>query len=209
MALPPSPPPPPPPSSKYDVVIPPADAPILPDVPDPLEDQLQAIFTPLLQLPGNMVRPRFQAEAPNQPPLGTDWAAIGPRNQVPDNSKFVEAELEDPAVPGTYIRRVHQFETFDVMISAYGPGSRQRLEQARQMLLIPQNRWGLRRAGMGVVDLGEVLNVSYQAEQELNLQKHDITIKLRRRIVRLYRIYSFDSARVELLPDSHPLPQEP
>jgi hypothetical protein len=199
---------PPPPSSLQAGAIPPTGGlgPLAPLDPDPLEDQLQAIFVPLLQLPGDLVRPRFQGDAPNQPPLEVDWAAVGPVNQQPENSAVISMEPEDQtlpgALPGAYIQLMKQHESFDVLISCYGPGSRQRLDQMRAMLLIGQNRWPMRAVGMAIQDLGVITNVSYLTAQELTLPKHDLTLRMRRVILRRFRVYNLLSAPVRVLP--HP-----
>lgn len=107
---------------------------------------LQQIVVGIVGLPGPMVRPRWQAEPPNIPDFGTNWAAIGPGQR--DRDTF-SAQVHNPAGQGstTVIRN----RTLEILCSFYGPLAETNTELLAQGLEVSQNREVMQLAGFNLI----------------------------------------------------------
>ena len=107
---------------------------------------LQQIVVGIVGLSGPMVRPRWQAEPPNIPDFGTNWAAIGPGQR--DRDPF-SAVIHNPAGQGssTVIRN----RTLEILCSLYGPLAETNTELLAQGLELSQNREVMQLAGFNLV----------------------------------------------------------
>lgn len=98
-----------------------------------LEDIFQAALQGLTGLPGNMIRPRFQAKPPNQPGFDVDWAAFSVF--VADRQWNAYQHFEpEPEPDGAYVTEGN--EVLHLSVSFYGPhcdAMRHRFEAALQL----------------------------------------------------------------------------
>ena len=102
----------------------------------------QQIVVGIVGLPGPMVRPRWQAEPPDIPDFGTNWAAIGPgaRDREPFSAQVHK--------PGSTI--VIRNRTLEVLCSFYGPLAETNTELLAQGLEVAQNREVMQLAGFNL-----------------------------------------------------------
>jgi len=108
-----------------------------------LADFLQGIVVGITGLPGPMVRPRFQAEPPDPPDLGTNWAAIGPGQRKRDDYSTVKQQAEN-----TVVIRNRELE---VLCSFYGPAAETNGELLANGFEVPQNRETMRAQGFMLI----------------------------------------------------------
>lgn len=141
---------------------------------------LQAWFTCLIAMDGKLFRPRWQPEPPNLP--DGNWAAFGITRRRGDTfavEKHIEVEQG--------MDEIHRHEEIDVLVSFYGPGADANASALREGMQVSQNREPLMRQGMGLIEASEVLPVPSTVKQRW-LYRSDITVRLRREIVRAYPV---------------------
>jgi hypothetical protein len=121
------------------------------------EDEVLRVFfqqmvSGITGIDGTMVRPRWQAEPPNMPSFGTDWAAIGVMKRVRDVNAYV-AHKSVSDVNGNNIGTdfVFRNEVMDVLCSFYGPNCEAKSELLAMGLEVDQNREVMQLAGFGLV----------------------------------------------------------
>lgn len=157
-----------------------------------LDRLLQTAVVGISGLPGQLVRPRWQAITPNQPEHEVNWCAIGVSDIAPDAYTF---KTHDPAGQGTDI--VERDEILTVLASFYGLASNTNAHAFYDGLQVNQNRDTLAAAGIVLITVGECLQVPVLLAQKW-ARRVDITVTLRRRTQRVYQIKSLVSASVEL-----------
>jgi hypothetical protein len=104
---------------------------------------LQQIVVGIVGLPGNMVRPRWQAEPPNIPDFGTNWAAIGPGSRKREEFSYTRAN----GTSTTVVRN----RTMDILCSFYGPLAETNSEILAMGLEVSQNREVMQLAGFNII----------------------------------------------------------
>jgi len=159
----------------------------------PLEDDaLDAVFQQLVVgltgLPGNMVRPRWQPTVPKQPEPTENWCAIGLIEDEPDDYPAVIHQSSGNGQDNFY-----QHETLNVLASFYGPGSMGYAKLARNGLYIAQNREALMGAGFDVLEAKRITAAPELINQHW-VKRYDLTIRLRRQVVRAYPVLNILSA---------------
>lgn len=195
-----------------------------------LQDFLQGVLVGVTGLLGKMVRPRWQPVPVNIPPQGTDWIAFGITNrpaetyaynghEVPrldegrsldettdaldddedldtgNNLDNANTFLDEP--PYDYIMRN---EVLEILCSVYGSGADELASRIREGLAHPQNREVLQLNNMGLVDVGSPLAVP-ELVNEIWYYRLDMTINIRRRVVRTYPVRNILSATGQLITD--------
>lgn len=153
-----------------------------PSYDDALDDILQAAVVGIVGLPGNLVRPRWQPNPPNQPPFDTDWCAFGVVRSEVDTFAY---SAHDPTNDGT--SSVDRDELLYVLHSFYGPNSASNCERFRDGFEISQNRDTLATAGVQLVEVGEAVTLPALL-QEKWVRRRDVTVTYRRRTSRVYQI---------------------
>jgi hypothetical protein len=124
---------------------------------------LQQVVVGIVGLPGNMVRPRWQAEPPNIPDFGTNWASIGPgRRQREPFSASIQSD-------GGLTTRIIRNRTMDILCSFYGPLAETNSELLAMGLEVAQNREVMQLAGFNIIGgvgdstiVPEMLKMRYQ-----------------------------------------------
>lgn len=106
-----------------------------------VENGLQAFVVGTVGLPAALVRPRYQVDPPNQPPVGTSWCAIG----VMTDESIDYPQLDHFNGGPT---RQTRWQTLHVLASFYGPQSSANTKRFRDALYIPQNWEPLMPLGM-------------------------------------------------------------
>jgi hypothetical protein len=100
-----------------------------------LQDFLQTIVVGITALPGDLVRPRWQAEPPNIPDIGVSWAAIGPGRR--ERESFSARRTTDTG------QIVVRNRTIEILCSFYGPAAETNGELLAMGFELPQNREAL------------------------------------------------------------------
>ena len=168
--------------------------------PQPLDDAaLDAVFQALVSsvtgLDGTLVRPRWQPTVPKQPPVTTDWCAIGVVSSKVDESPWVA--LDPTNSFGLYWRH----EELQVLATFYGPNSRTNATALRDGLDIVQNNEVLLQYAMRAIDCEPLRSVP-ELVQEQWIKRQDIMCRFRRKITRSYALLAMEGAEINLIDDT-------
>lgn len=153
----------------------------------PLEDSnldivIQNAIVGISGLPGNMVRPRWQAIEPKQPDQLVDWASFGIMEIKPDANAAI---VQDGDTQTDYYRH----EELDILVSFYGPDRNFYAETFRDGFAIPQNLEALKNNLINYKSVGIIVSIP----ELINLQwirRNDVRVYLRRKIQRQYAVES-------------------
>lgn len=151
-----------------------------------LNDFFHDLVVNLTGLPGGAVRQRWQTEPPNLPAAFTAWCAVGLTNRIAD--KF-PAVVHNGAGDGT--DTLHRHEILEVLASFYDTGTVGKADEyatlLRDNLAIAQNREVLLLAGMGLIEVGELVSVPVLMKSRW-LYRVDVPFNVRREVVRTYPV---------------------
>lgn len=164
-----------------------------PDDDEALERKLSQWVRGLSGLPAKMVRPRW---TPTQAPLlpqDTNWCAFGIIDISDDDNPAFQNQTDDSA-------EMWKHEKIECMASFYGPGSQGIGSQFRDGLRVSQNNAQLNALGLS---LGSYTKFTSTPELINNqwVRRYDMTIYLRRKLIRTYGIKTFLSAPVSFFGD--------
>jgi len=158
----------------------------------PLDDQalrrfIHSVIVGVTGLATDKVRPAWQPNPPVRPAIDVNWAAYAIVNQTAEAGTAYQAMQADD----TYKLKRH--ESFDVLVSMYGPLCQAYAGVLREGLEISQNREALYLASMAYVGSSSVIHVP-ELVNERWFDRADITLTFRREIVRDYPVLHFLSA---------------
>ncbi len=98
-----------------------------------LEDVLTALVSGITGIAGELVRPRWQPEPPDQPDFAVDWASIGITATEPDAFSYQE-QIDASTV------QLEQDEKLTVLLSCYGPNAQAMMSRFQQGIQMERNR---------------------------------------------------------------------
>ena len=158
-----------------------------------LDKIFQAHVVGITGMTGSLVRPRWQPTPPVQPPLTTDWCAIGVSRIVNMYGPAIVHQGTDATDPdnGTDTREWH--EEIEVLASFYGPGASAKLAAFVEGCGIPQNNDQLKQYNMAFVSASDPIAApDFQNQQWI--RKFDVTLTFRRRTQRVYQVRNLADA---------------
>lgn len=148
---------------------------------------IQTVMVGLSGLSGTLVRPKWQAEPPKNPPdITTNWMALGIDLAIPDANGYISPGDDD----GLDSQR---HETLDVGCSIYGPEALEIYGLIRDGFQIPQNREALTEANMGFVEILPARKIP-ELVNERFYNRVETSVILRREIIRSYGVPTIISA---------------
>lgn len=164
-----------------------------PDNDEVLERKLSQWVRGISGLPAGVVRPRWTPTQPPQLPQNTNWCAFGIMGISDDANPAFQNQTDDSA-------EMWKHEQIECMASFYGPGSQGVGSQFRDGLKVSQNNAQLNTLGLS---LGSYTNFTPAPELINNqwVRRYDMTIYLRRKLIRTYGIKSILSAPVQFFGD--------
>ena len=167
---------------------------------DALDDFFQGWIVGFTGLSGTLIRPRFQGQTPpNIPPVGTNWLAIGVMPDV--STDDFPAVVHTGAVgetPGFDTMIVH--EEMTVLVSSYGPNSKQNGGLVRDFAKLGQNRELLTTSGMGLVSVSNLTRAPENIKGTW-WNRYDLTINIRRALTRTAAILDLAEVQGTLVGD--------
>lgn len=155
---------------------------------DPLVDAIQEAIAGITGLPGDLVRPRWQPEPPNQSAAGTDWCEFGITSRRADDDPVI---VHDGAGDG--VDRMQRHETIEILVSFVGPACQTNAAILRDGCYVPQNREALQAVGIDLLDVGQLLAVPELIDTQW-VNRCDMPVRLRRQIDRTYPVLNILSA---------------
>lgn len=152
---------------------------------DPLDDIIQDLVKGITGLTGSLVRPRWQPNPPPEPPVATNWCAIGVTRELPESNASTRHWADRP--DGVGHDELVEHSVLEITASFYGPGARNLSAIFRNGLRVSQNREKLFLAHMGFVDVDPPLHVPDLLNQVWR-DHVDQPFRLRRAMTRTYPV---------------------
>ncbi|MBD2782536.1 phage neck terminator protein [Xenorhabdus szentirmaii] len=144
-------------------------------------------------LPNGMVRPRWTPVQATQPPADADWCGFGVV-EIPADDNPAYANQTDQS------GELWRHEEFDCSASFYGPRSQWYASRFRDGLGLSQNNAELNQLGLSVVKHSRIVSFPELINNQW-VRRYDITVTLRRKVVRLYGVKSLMDAPIKFFGD--------
>ena len=161
-----------------DLVTPPAEG-------MALDALIQTLVSGVSGLTPSLVRPRWQPTMPKQPAPSTDWCALGVTMVEADVNP---ALIHDPAAnAGAGGDRLLRHEEITVLCSFYGPNGQQNAGLLRDGMYVAQNTEILHLNLIGFVGVSGITTAPELVNEQW-IKRYDITMTLRRQVVRTYQV---------------------
>jgi hypothetical protein len=151
-----------------------------------LRQFIQTVLVGISNVPGPLVRPRWQPEPPKQPDINVNWIAFGIDSATPDAGAYISSTPENQTA-------TQRNETLQIGISTYGPDALDTYGLIRDGFQIEANRYALFNANMGFVEITAARQVPDLVNQRW-IDRVESTIVLRRAIQRTYGVTTIVSA---------------
>lgn len=142
------------------------------------------------------LRPRWQPEPANLPAAGRDWAAFGVTTRAADVFPAVVHRSESET-DGAGFDELQRHEELDVLVSFYGPNADAFATALRDNSQVSQNQERLLLAGMALIETSEITTVPSLVKSKW-LYRADITVRIRRAIVRQFRVENIETSSIDL-----------
>nr|ELR5039955.1 hypothetical protein [Providencia stuartii]ELR5081376.1 hypothetical protein [Providencia stuartii] len=154
-----------------------------------LERQLSRWVQSISGLDKGMVRPRWQPKQPAQPAADINWCGFGITDiPVDDSPAFVSKSHEST--------ELQRHEEVVCTASFYGPHSQHHITQFRDGMTLTQNNDELGEFGLSVVSYSRITPFPELINNQW-VRRYDITVTLRRKVVREYGIKTIVDAPVK------------
>jgi len=156
---------------------------------EPLERELSRWVKALSGLPDGMVRPRWTPVQAAMPAQNVNWCGFGIVGFTSDTSPaFVQSE--DDA-------QMWRHEVVECLASFYGPSSQEIAALFRDGMQIPQNNVELNRYQLSFFDASPLTSFPELINNQW-VRRYDVTVRLRRKVVREYGIKSIVDGNVTI-----------
>jgi hypothetical protein len=179
------------------------DRPPGPPTGDQITAAMQIMVSQLADLPGVLVRPRWQPTPPTQPAAGVTWASVGVIQFEADEYPYIvhdgSTTLSGETSPG--VDRMQRHGTLTVLVSFYGPASEDCAGRLRDALYISQNMEPLTAFGIKPQAVHDLTRTSEIINQQF-IERVDTRIELRQQIDRIYPVFDIAAAEVVLDTDT-------
>lgn len=159
---------------------------------DPLDDYFHDFLVGLSGIPGDLVRPRWQPEPPNQPAFTTNWLAFGFPRITEDAFAY---QAQDPDNPETGV--VQRDEILTMLMSFYGPQCGQLGKQVSASIQLQQNRAYLRTQNISVVEVEDQIKLPALLKEKW-VPRVDINVRFRRRAGWVFAVRTVESVQAGL-----------
>jgi hypothetical protein len=149
-----------------------------------LQRFLQQVIVGVSGLPGNAIRPLWQANPPPLPDITANWCAFGIVSVKGDANVY---QRESSTLTSATIERHEQIE---VRCSFYGPDAMDYANRLRDGLQVAQNREQLFLAGMGINGFSDLQHIPDLVNDRF-YNRADMTITISREVKREYSVLPF------------------
>lgn len=150
---------------------------------DALNDVFSGVIEGITGIAGELIRPRWQPEPPNQPAFDVDWVAFGITTVKGDTFHYTSHD------PGLEANVEEYDEVITLLHSFYGPNSQGLINRFNAGIQVEQNRDALTQAGIKLADCGEVTTLPALLKEQWVL-RYDCRISYRRRVKWIYPVVS-------------------
>lgn len=147
---------------------------------------LQTVLVGVSALDGTLVRARWQPDPPKQPDLFVDWLSFAVTED--DSDTFAYDTIQDD---GSYL--LMRMESLTLQCTFAGPNSLEYAKFVRDNFQLNQNRAALQAVKMDFVSTGPITRVPDLVNERWR-DRWELSVYLRREILRTYPVLSFASA---------------
>lgn len=158
-----------------------------------LERELSQWVRALSGLSARMVRPRWTPTQAAVPAADVNWCGFGITSISADDSPAFVRQTDDS-------NRMWRHEVIETLASFYGPASQSVATLFRDGLTVEQNNATLNDNGLSLADYSELIAFPELINNQW-VRRYDITVRLRRKVIREYGIKSILSAPVQFFGD--------
>lgn len=158
-----------------------------------LERELSRWVKALSGLPDGMVRPRWTPVQAAMPAQNVNWCGFGIIGFTNDDSPAFVQQSEEGA-------QMWRHEVIECLASFYGPGGQRIATQFSDGVSVNQNNETLNASNLSLYDISRLT----PAPELINSQwvrRYDLTVRLRRKVIREYGIKSLAEAPVTFFGD--------
>lgn len=153
-----------------------------------LEREISRWIRAVSGLPAKMVFPRMTDPQTQIPQNGTTWCGFS----ISDFNQDAYPAL----IAGGESSQQWDHESLNILCCFYGPAGQQTATRFRAGIFISQNNDELKRLGLTLWQCGKMYNVPELINNQW-VRRYDITVILRRKVIREYGIKSLTSAPVK------------
>jgi hypothetical protein len=157
---------------------------------DVLVDVIQETVVGITGLLPTLVRPSAQPNPPLLPDFSVNWVALLINTSDADAFAFIRQVNETDI-------ELERDQEINLLASFYGPNSQRVCGIFKDGLQIEQNRFALGREGIKLVNTARERHLP-SLVKEVYQQRYDLPVLLRRRIRRVYKSASINSAGIGL-----------
>lgn len=157
-----------------------------------LEREISRWIRGLTGLPAKLVYPRWTDPQQAIPKNGTTWCAYG--------ISGIQEDFNPAYLQGAESAEQWSHETVSLIVCFYGPAGLAAATQFRDGMLVAQNNDELNRAGLTFMQQGRILNLPELINNQW-VRRYDLSVDLRRKIIREYGIKTLASAPVQYFGD--------
>lgn len=158
-----------------------------------LERELSQWVRALSGLPAKMVRPRWTPVQAAMPGAEENWCGFGIVGFTADSSPAFVRQSEDSS-------ELWRHEVIETLASFYGPQSQSIATLFRDNLTVEQNNSTLNQIELSLADYSELTAFPELINNQW-VRRYDITVRLRRKVIRDYGIKTLVSAPVSFFGD--------
>lgn len=159
-----------------------------PDYDEDLEREISRWIRGVSGLPAERVYPRWTDPQRAIPKNGTTWCAFGITG--------IQEDFNPAYVQGAESAEQWSHETVSIISCFYGPAGLATATRFRDGMLVAQNNDELNRAGLTLMQQGRILNLPELINNQW-VRRYDLSVDLRRKIIREYGIKTLASAPVQ------------
>lgn len=157
-----------------------------------LETFLQTMIAGITGLAADMVQPYPQTTTSPPPATDVDWCSFIVTGFTQDaNAALVHQSANDGS--DTYTRH----EDIDIACRFYGAHAGQNAGVLRDGLYVPQNREQLQLNDFALLNVSGYVAAHDLLDQQVR-RRFDITVRLRRKVTRTYRVLNLNSAQTSV-----------
>lgn len=117
-----------------------------------LEELLRSVFSECTGIRKLLIRPKWQVEPDNIPPRKDTWISFAVTTRESPRAQVLHLETEN----GEGVSRVMAHETFEVIVSVFGPDAEDAALRLKASLQVGQNREEMIKKSVAFVRAGNV-----------------------------------------------------
>ena len=164
------------------------------------DDVLRVYASVITGIDKRLVRKRWLVKPANQPPIETDWIAVGVISVTNEGTPYQYGEKPKKEDDPDVITRI-TFQSLKVVASFYGGHAYENADQFRDGILLPTNNDQLKTYGLTVQSVGdEIIHIPELLNAQW-LDRYDVVFTVGRSVSRVYGVRTIETAGADFFSD--------